>query len=91
MPADFFATLDRGDRIVVRYRLDDSPSGRGGESAGPAPGAPRLSDAIGHFLALEDGVLSLKTRSGTVAIRRVDVTHAKRVPPAPARRRARHG
>ncbi|WP_372697999.1 hypothetical protein [Arthrobacter sp. JSM 101049] len=91
MSADFFTTLDPGDRIVVRYRLDSSASGAGHEASGAASEGPRLSDAIGHFLALEDGVLTVETRSGMVAIQRADVTHAKRVPPAPQRRRSRHG
>lgn len=91
MTVDFFTTLDPGDRIVVRYRLGPTSSLEGGGRPGVAPGGPQLNDAIGHFVALADGVLTLETRSGTVAIRQSDVTHAKRVPPAPPRRRSRRG
>lgn len=88
MPADFFSTLSPGERIVVRYRL-----GPGGE----APGGKRFTDALGDFVGLApsatgDGVLVVvRTRAGEARIPRAAVARAKRVPPAPERRRPRAG
>lgn len=75
-----FDDLPAGERIVVRYRL--RASGRG----------PSLSDALGTFTGLEaddDGaaVVVIETRAGAVKVPLTDITHAKQVPPAPARRR----
>jgi hypothetical protein len=92
MLEDFFATLSPGDRIVVRYRLGDDASGHGG---------PALTDALGEFAGLQEGTatqegaggreatVAVRTRNGLVLIALATVTHAKRGPPPPARRRPR--
>lgn len=78
-----FSELTPGERIVVRYRRTDAGQG------------PRLTDALGTFTALEtddDGaVVVIETRHGTARVPVASVTHAKRVPPAPPRRRPRQG
>jgi len=77
-----FNDLSPGDRIVLRYRLDPQ------EQSGPT-----LSDAIGNVVEVTGSLVVLETRGGTVQIQRSKITNAKRVPPAPPRRRARihHG
>ena len=92
MADDFFATLLPGDRIVVRYRLEEDAALAGG---------PGLTDALGEFAGLEEGAgapegtgaqeatVAVRTRTGVVRIALSSVTHAKRVPPPPARRRPR--
>nr|WP_231366448.1 hypothetical protein [Zhihengliuella flava] len=71
--------MSPGERIVVRYRHAENGPG------------PRFSDALGTFTALErqdDGdVVVIDTRHGTARIAVADVTHAKRVPPPPVRRK----
>ncbi|MET1035739.1 MAG: hypothetical protein ABWX68_10940 [Arthrobacter sp.] len=100
MPADFFATLSPGERIVVRYRLGpdgEAPGGVRPGGRGPAAGGERFTDALGDFVGLApsatgDGVLVVvRTRAGEARIPRAAVARAKRVPPAPARRRPRAG
>ncbi|GAA1413456.1 hypothetical protein AUR04nite_33800 [Glutamicibacter uratoxydans] len=73
-----FNDLTPGDRIVLRYRLDPQ------ELSGPT-----LSDAIGHVVEVTESLVVLETRGGIVEIQRSKITNAKRVPPAPPRRRAR--
>ncbi|GHD03854.1 putative acetyltransferase [Zhihengliuella salsuginis] len=79
-----FDDLPEGERIVVRYRLPASGSDSG----------PKLSDALGTFTGLHQdgdgaGIATIETRSGPVQVPLADITHAKRVPPPPARRRPR--
>ncbi|MGP5196216.1 hypothetical protein [Arthrobacter rhombi] len=90
MTADFFDTLAPGERIVIRYRItgraaspDEDPA------AAPTPDGPQHSDSIGDFVSLEDGWLTVGTRTGPVTVEHSTVTHAKRVPPAPQRRGGR--
>ncbi|WP_417233463.1 hypothetical protein [Arthrobacter sp.] len=87
MPADFFDTLEPGERIVVRFRLAGSSPGNDDDA--PAARGPLFSDVIGFFASLEDGVLTVDTASGPVSVERAGITHAKRVPPAPQRRASR--
>lgn len=86
MSADFFASVDPGERLVVRFRLPGmAPTGHDAGAAAAGRG-PHLSDVIGTFVSLDDGVLTLQTRTGPATVAVGDVTHAKRVPPAPQRR-----
>ncbi len=87
MTDDFFTTLGPGERIVIRYRITGrAPSPEDASGALPDPGRPRHSDSIGDFVSLEDGWLTVQTRTGPVTVEHSTVTHAKRVPPAPQRR-----
>ena len=62
---------DVGHRVVVRHRLPDG----------------MLSDLLGDLLAW-DALVVVRDRHGVDhAVRRADVALAKRVPPAPERRR----
>ncbi|WP_159609706.1 hypothetical protein [Glutamicibacter sp. JC586] len=72
-----FGDLVAGDRIVVRYRLEQSQEGE------------KFSDALGEVQEITDDSISVKTRSEVVIIARSSITHAKRVPPPPPRRRPR--
>jgi len=74
-----FSDVTPGERIVVRYRLSVDAAGIGG----------RFSDALGELQAVTDESISVQTRSDLVVIPRSMITHAKLVPPAPARRRPR--
>lgn len=79
----FFTTLDPGERIVIRYRITSRGEGAG---ADVDPDGPHYSDSIGEFVSLEDGWLTVQTRTGLVTVKHSTVTHAKRIPPAPQRR-----
>lgn len=63
---------DVGARVVVRHRLADG----------------RLTDALGRLEAWADGVLVVRTRTGTVRVAQEALVAGKRVPPAPPRRGA---
>lgn len=71
---DLFDSLRPGTRVVVRHRLP-----QGG-----------VSDALGDFLGVEEDAdgrhITVATRRGDVRIATDTVTHAKPVPPPPARR-----
>ncbi|GAA3671459.1 hypothetical protein GCM10023081_07280 [Arthrobacter ginkgonis] len=101
MADDFFASLLPGDRIVVRYRLGKDSSAPGGpaltdalgEFAGLQEGTVTGEGTVsGESSAARDGAgireaaVAVRTRSGIVLIALSSVTHAKRVPPPPARR-----
>ncbi|MGO1318932.1 MAG: putative acetyltransferase [Galactobacter sp.] len=77
--ADFFDLTPPGTRVVVRYKL--------GQEGGS--GAPRVSDALGELLAVESTtegrIVRILTRRGEVSIPTSAITHAKRVPPPPAK------
>lgn len=63
---------DSGVRVTIRRRLPE-----GG-----------LGDVLGQLLSWADGVLVVERRDGTeVTIAEQDVVAAKRIPPAPERRR----
>lgn len=95
MPNDFFDALSAGDRIVVRYRLGGPETGPRfsdvlGTYAGLAsPAGPTAACAAGEGAGAADSLVVVHTRSGEVLVPRGSVTHAKRVPPAPDRRRSR--
>ncbi|MFJ6417403.1 hypothetical protein [Paeniglutamicibacter sp. NPDC091659] len=78
MSTDFFASLDPGARVVVRYRLSPGEQGSAGE---------RLSDALGYLLEINEKSVTVQTRTGEIHINRGSITHAKLVPPPPERRR----
>lgn len=63
---------DVGARVMVRRRLTDH---------GAAVG-----DVVGDLLSWADDVLTIRTRSGDVAVDAASVVAGKRVPPAPPRR-----
>lgn len=80
MDSNFFASLPIGCRVVVRYRLP----------AEQAPvGAPKHSDALGDYMGVQGPDVHIQTRSGAVVVPLAEITHAKQVPPPPARRRPR--
>ena len=74
--SDLFDALRPGSRVVVRYRLEPPESG--------------LSDALGELLWVRgEGAerrIGVLTKRGEVAIATSSITHAKPVPPPPARR-----
>lgn len=76
--SDLFDALRPGTRVVVRHRLADGTG---------------LSDALGTLESVEvvDGarVITVLTKRGLVRIPTANVTHAKPVPPPPARRASR--
>jgi len=74
-----FSDVTPGDRIVVRYRLGADDSVAGG----------RFSDALGELQEVTVDSICVQTRTAAVVIPRASITHAKLVPPAPARRRPR--
>ena len=80
MIPDFFSKLEAGARVVIRYRLAPDEQGNAGE---------RLSDALGNVRSVSETSVVLETRGGTVSIERARITHAKAVPPPPARRQRR--
>jgi hypothetical protein len=59
-----------GDRVVVRYRLDDG----------------RATDALGELLAADEQHLVVETKRGREVIAASRIIAAKRVPPALERR-----
>jgi hypothetical protein len=70
---------DVGARVVLRRRLP-----------APPPGTPPLGDVLGDLLSWAGGRLTVRTRSGeTVTVEESALLAAKRVPPAPPRRRPR--
>lgn len=70
---------DVGARVVLRRRLPDPP-----------PGTPPLGDVLGELVSWSDGKLVVRTRSGeSVTVAEASLLAAKRVPPAPVRRRPR--
>lgn len=72
-----FSDAALGERVVIRYRLADGRSGS------------HFSDALGELQEVTAAAVSVQTRTGVVVIPRTAITHAKRVPPPPARRRPR--
>jgi hypothetical protein len=80
---DGLPTWPLGTRVVVRRRLADT------ERAGGDPHT--LTDVLGTVLALDDGGVTLETRSGVVRVPAGQVVLAKPVPPQPPRRRPRPG
>lgn len=82
MSTDFLDSLDPGTRVVLRYRLSPGEQGQAGE---------QVSDALGYLLAVDEHFVTVQTRGGDVQVSRAAITHAKRVPPPPERRRAAHG
>ncbi|MFJ2620600.1 hypothetical protein [Glutamicibacter sp. NPDC087344] len=71
-----FNELTTTDRIVLRYRLDEHT--QSGET---------LTDVLGTVLEVSPSQIVVQTRTGVVCVARAAITHAKRVPPAPPRRR----
>ncbi|WP_226921635.1 putative acetyltransferase [Georgenia subflava] len=64
-----------GERVVVRYRLEEADD--------PTGGRPRLSDALGDLVAVRaDGVV-VRTRRGDVHVPAGAMVTGKRVPPPP--------
>ena len=82
MSTDFLDSLDTGTRVVLRYRLAPGEQGQAGE---------RMSDVLGYLLAVDEHSGTVQTRAGDVQVSRAAITHAKRVPPPPARRRSTPG
>ncbi|WP_345469923.1 hypothetical protein QMQ05_10750 [Glutamicibacter ectropisis] len=74
-----FGDVTPGERIVVRYRLTMEAKTSG----------ERFSDALGELQEVTDNSITVQTRSELLTIPRSSITHAKKVPPAPERRRAR--
>ncbi|TLK51142.1 hypothetical protein FDN03_12105 [Glutamicibacter sp. V16R2B1] len=72
--------LRPGDRVVLRYRLDQpTPTGHG----------ETLTDALGEIVGVTETSVSVQTRREVVTVQRSRITHAKRVPPPPPRRARR--
>ncbi|QCY47666.1 hypothetical protein GcLGCM259_1951 [Glutamicibacter creatinolyticus] len=72
--------LRPGDRVVLRYRLDQpAPTGHG----------ETLTDALGEIVTVTETSVSVQTRREVVTVKRSRITHAKRVPPPPPRRARR--
>lgn len=82
MSTDFLDSLDPGTRVVLRYRLSPGEQGQAGE---------RMSDALGYLLTIDEHSVTVQTRTGEVQVSRAAITHAKRVPPPPVRKRAAPG
>lgn len=72
--------LVAGTRVVLRFRLAGS---------GLEPGGPTLTDAVGEVASVSDEAVVVTTRRGPVTVPRASIVLAKRVPPAPARKRQR--
>lgn len=72
-----FTDVTPGERLVVRYRLAEGQAGG------------HFSDALGELREVTEESVSIQTRTELVRIPRAAITHAKRVPQAPARRRPR--
>ncbi|MGO2067054.1 putative acetyltransferase [Glutamicibacter arilaitensis] len=72
-----FSDVAPGERLVVRYRLSDVRTGE------------HFSDALGELQEVTEQSVTIQTRTELVRIPREAITHAKRVPPPPARRRPR--
>lgn len=62
--------VEVGDRVVVRYRLDDG----------------RATDALGELLAADEQYLVVETKRGREVVAVSRIIAAKRVPPAPEQR-----
>lgn len=77
MSPDFLSTIQVGARVVIRYRLAPDERGKAGE---------QFSDALGHVRSVTETQVLIETRGGLVHIDRAGITHAKAVPPPPARR-----
>lgn len=71
--------LTTGTRAAVRTRIDPPPTH-----------GPRLTDTVGEILAIEDGYIRMRTRTGEVTLRRELVVVARAIPPKPTRRGAPH-
>jgi hypothetical protein len=66
-----------GERVVVRYRLP------------PGTPGPRHSDALGDVVAVGPEGVTVRTRSGDVAVPASEIALGKRVPPPPPSRARR--
>ena len=66
----FWLDWQVGERVVVRYRIED-----GG-----------FSDALGELVRVDQAGVEVATRRGVVTVRAADIALGKRVPPAPPRR-----
>ena len=67
-----------GDRVVVRYRIE-----RSGDVG------PGHTDALGYLVACGPEGVTVRTRTGDVAIPAEAIAVGKLVPPPPPRRRPR--
>lgn len=74
MSRSTFDALPLGQRVVVRYLIED------GE---------RATDALGELTARDDAAVTVQTRRGEVVIQRSTIVAAKPVPPALPPRRPR--
>lgn len=77
MSSDIFPFMVPGARVVVRYRLALGDHGPAGEA---------VSDALGYLMEIDGTSVLVQTRTGDVRINRSSITHAKEVPPPPARK-----
>lgn len=73
-----------GERVVVRYRINEEND----DAEGAARHRATMSDAVGDLVEVSPGAVVIMTKRGPVTVRREAVLLAKRVPPAPPKRRA---
>ncbi|MGL4339944.1 MAG: hypothetical protein ACRCSP_05935 [Rhodoglobus sp.] len=71
---DFLHSLKTGARLVVRYRL-------------PAGSEASATDALGFLMNSNDAEVVITSPQGPVTIALADIVAAKKIPPAPERRR----
>ena len=64
-------TLTPGERVVIRYRLDDGMA----------------TDALGYVSSIDATQCVVETKRGAVTVPLADVIASKLVPPPPAGRR----
>jgi hypothetical protein len=93
-PIVLLRSLSLGSRVVVRIRLAVSPDAVSPDAVSPdgvSPDAraPRLTDALGYLLSLDESECVIETKRGAVLLRLADVVAAKEVPPPPAPRTGR--
>jgi hypothetical protein len=88
-PVGLLRSLSLGSRVVVRIRLAASPDAVSPDAVSPDARAPRLTDALGYLLSLDESECVIETKRGAVLLRLADVVAAKEVPPPPAPRTGR--
>jgi hypothetical protein len=88
-PIVLLRSLSLGSRVVVRIRLAVSPDAVSPDAVSPDARAPRLTDALGYLLSLDESECVIETKRGAVLLRLADVVAAKEVPPPPAPRTGR--
>jgi hypothetical protein len=88
-PIVLLRSLSLGSRVVVRIRLAVSPDAVSPDGVSPDARAPRLTDALGYLLSLDESECVIETKRGAVLLRLADVVAAKEVPPPPAPRTGR--